>query len=169
MKSVVQSVREGVVAKLFQRRMKYSPREMETFLEREENQKVLAAAQGLGSKRLVVEVLEAGGCFCGHKQGQRFVLDMSGNLLTKECPATVCIHLLSPLPAIVQSAQELAFAGKDPASLVFTRYGCFDVGLKCGGWGRVICAVSVVDHKNTHDPTEYGYDGDKVGNRRNGS
>ena len=63
MKATGKRVKEGVVAKLIKRRMGYSSEEMATFLGREENQRVLAAAGSLSGKRLAVEVVEAGGCF----------------------------------------------------------------------------------------------------------
>jgi hypothetical protein len=31
----------------------------------------------------------------------------------------------------------------DPDSLRFRRTGCFDVGVRCGGWGHIVMEVRV--------------------------
>ena len=35
----------------------------------------------------------------------------------------------------------------DPNEMLFKRAGCFDVGLQCGGWGRVVMEIGVEDRK----------------------
>ena len=38
-------------------------------------------------------------------------------------------------------------AGADPNEARFKRAACFDVGLECGGWGRIVMELSVKDRK----------------------
>jgi hypothetical protein len=38
---------------------------------------------------------------------------------------------------------ELLYAGIDPNEMRFKRFGCVDVGIKCGGWGHVVMELSV--------------------------
>jgi hypothetical protein len=38
---------------------------------------------------------------------------------------------------VIPAAQELIYAGVDPNEMKFTKVGCFDVGVKCGGLGHV--------------------------------
>jgi hypothetical protein len=45
------------------------------------------------------------------------------------------------LPAV----SEMIYAGVDPNTIRFKRTGCFDVGLDCGGWGRVTLEMRVKD------------------------
>ena len=33
--------------------------------------------------------------------------------------------------------------GVDPNEMRFRRSSCFDVGLECGGWGRIVLELSV--------------------------
>ncbi len=63
---------------------------------------------------------------------------MSGNLISKESPEKLCIFALTPMGALVKSLQELMIAGVRPAKLAFSKNSCSDVGIKCGGWGRVV-------------------------------
>ena len=46
---------------------------------------------------------------------------------------------------MVFTASEMLFAGLDPNTIRFKRAGCFDVGLECGGWGRIVLELSVTD------------------------
>jgi hypothetical protein len=38
---------------------------------------------------------------------------------------------------------ELLCAGVDPNEMRFKRAACFDVGLECGGWGRIVMEIRV--------------------------
>jgi hypothetical protein len=38
-------------------------------------------------------------------------------------------------------------AGVDPNEMRFKKTGCFDVGVKCGGWGRIVMECRVEDRK----------------------
>jgi hypothetical protein len=46
---------------------------------------------------------------------------------------------------LIFAAQELFYAGIDPNAMRIKRVGCFDIGLKCGGWGRIILELKVED------------------------
>ena len=46
---------------------------------------------------------------------------------------------------MVFTANEMLFAGIDPKTIRFKRAGCFDVGLECGGWGRIVLELRVED------------------------
>lgn len=138
-----EEVRKLVLQKFMKRRMRYSEEEMQQFMQVKGNRKLLGSLGQIAGLRMVVAVLEAHGCFCRHKPGQEFAFGMDGGLLTGDCPASICIHLISPMSAFVQAAQELLMAGQDPAGMAFTRYGCFDVGVGCGGLGKVVCEVRV--------------------------
>lgn len=41
------------------------------------------------------------------------------------------------------AAGELLFHDIDPGRIPFKRFGCMDVGLKCGGWGHAVMALSI--------------------------
>ena len=50
---------------------------------------------------------------------------------------------------LVFTASEMIYAGIDPNEIRFNRANCFDVGLQCGGWGRIILELSVVDRSES--------------------
>jgi len=77
--------------------------------------------------------------------GDRFYFDGAGNLLTKRCPKKVCIYALNAAAGLIFASNELVYAGVDPNEMRFKRAGCFDVGVRCGGWGRVVFELNVVD------------------------
>ena len=56
------------------------------------------------------------------------------------------IVLIAP-SSMIFAANELFYAGVDPNEMRFKRAGCFDVGVQCGGWGRVVLELSVADRK----------------------
>jgi uncharacterized repeat protein (TIGR04076 family) len=127
----------------FQRHLGYSDEEMELFRANPRNTDVLTTGPALMEKTIIAEVVEAHGCNSQHRPGDRFVFDGAGNLLTAQNPEQICMGALYPLGLLVYAASELHYAGADPNGLRFNRTGCFDVGVRCGGWGRVVMEVRV--------------------------
>jgi hypothetical protein len=39
------------------------------------------------------------------------------------------------------------YADADPNEMRFKHAACFDVGLECGGWGRIVLEIKVEDSK----------------------
>ena len=131
----------------YQQRLGYTDEEMRAFRENLRNQDVLSKAPGLMEKTIVMEVVESHGCNSGHKVGDRFYFDGSGNLLTKLCPSRICFGAMSAMPTLIAAAHELFYAGADPNAMRFKRAGCTDVGLQCGGWGRIVMELKFEDRK----------------------
>ncbi|MCX5841968.1 MAG: hypothetical protein NTY16_11085 [Deltaproteobacteria bacterium] len=133
--------------KAVQGHLGYTDEEMEIFMKNPRNWDVLSKAPALLSKTVVVEVVEASGCNSQHKVGDRFIFDGAGNLLTKLNPPKICCFALSPLLPLFHAAGELLYAGVDPNEMRFKRTGCFDTGIKCGGWGHIVMEIRVEDRK----------------------
>jgi len=130
-----------------QKHFAYTNEEMEVFMENPRNMDVLAKAPLFANKTMVFEVVDAHGCNSQHKMGDKFYFDGAGNLLTKRSPDRICIYALNAASALIFAAGELLMAGVDPNELRFKRTGCFDVGVKCGGWGRIIMELKVADRQ----------------------
>lgn len=130
-----------------QKHFAYINEEMEVFMENPRNIDVLAKAPLFANKTMVSEVVDAHGCNSQHKMGDKFYFDGAGNLLTKRSPDRICIYALNAASALIFAAGELLMAGVDPNELRFKRTGCFDVGVKCGGWGRIIMELKVADRQ----------------------
>ncbi len=65
--------------------------------------------------------------------------------LSKLCPKKMCIYALNPLAMGIFALNELFYADVDPSKMRFKRAGCIDVGLKCGGWGRIVTELRIED------------------------
>lgn len=125
--------------------LEYTDEEMELWLENPRNQEALLKTPALLQKTIIIEVVESHGCSSLHKVGDKFYFDGPGNLLTKLSPKRVCIYALSEMERLIFAAQELFYAGIDPNVMRIKRVGCFDIGLKCGGWGRIILELKFED------------------------
>lgn len=137
--------------KFYQKHLGYSDDEMKKFRQNPRNEDVVAKAPALMNKTFVIEVVEAHGCNSRHKAGDKFYFDGSGNLLTKLCPNRICFGALSAMPPLISMAHELFYAGIDPNEMRFKRVGCSDIGLQCGGWGRVVMEIKVEERKKTNE------------------
>ncbi len=125
--------------------LEYSDDEMKIFRENSRNEDILAKVPDLMNKTIIFEVIESKGCNSKHKVGDKFVFDGAGNLLTKLNPKKVCIYALQTMTPAIFAINELVYAGVDPNRMKFNRAGCFDVGVKCGGWGNIVVECRVED------------------------
>jgi len=132
-------------SKIIKRHLGYTDDELVRFKADPRNADVVSKGPLLASKLLILEVVESHGCNSRHKVGDRFVFDGAGNILTDQCPKKVCAYSLSSALMMVFTANEMLYAGVDPNGIRFRRTGCFDVGLQCGGWGRIVLELRVED------------------------
>ncbi|KPJ77819.1 MAG: hypothetical protein AMJ54_06535 [Deltaproteobacteria bacterium SG8_13] len=137
------SVKWGVMKK----HLGYTDDEMEIFQTDPRNEDILSKAPALMDKTIVVEVVESHGCNSRHRIGDKLYFDGAGNLLTRLCPKKVCVYALNAATSMIFAANELFYAGIDPNQMRFKRAGCFDVGVQCGGWGRIVLELAVMDRK----------------------
>ena len=126
----------------------YTDEEMKVWLDNPRNQEVVLKVPALLQKTIVITVVEAHGCSSLHKVGQKFYFDGPGNLLTNLNPKRICIYAISQMERLIFAAQELFYAGIDPNKMRIKRGGCFDIGLKCGGWGRIVFELKFEDRIN---------------------
>ncbi len=131
--------------KIVQRHLGYSDAEMARFKEDPRNAAVLSQGAALRDKLIILEVVESHGCNSRHRVGDKFYFDGAGNLLTDLSPKKICGYSLNAALMLVFTANEMLYAGVDPNQIRFKRAGCFDVGLECGGWGRIVLELRVED------------------------
>jgi uncharacterized repeat protein (TIGR04076 family) len=130
-----------------QKHFDYTDEEMNVFMENPRNIDVLSKASLLMDKTIVLEVVDSHGCNSQHKTGDKFYFDGAGNLITKLSPKRICIYALSAVANLIFTSNELLYAGVDPNEMRFKRAGCFDVGVKCGGWGHIVMEIKVEDRQ----------------------
>jgi uncharacterized repeat protein (TIGR04076 family) len=139
---------DAVKWKMMKAHLGYTDEEMKAFRENPRNEDVLSKAPALLGKTIVLEVVESHGCNSRHKVGDKFHLDGAGNLLAKRCPEKVCIYALNAATPLIYASNELFYAGVDPNEMRFKRSACIDVGVHCGGWGRIVLELSVRDRSD---------------------
>lgn len=135
--------------KFIKKRLGYTDEEMQSFRENPRNEDVLSKAPTLLKKTVIVEIVDSHGCNSQHKVGDRFYFDGKGNLLTALGPKNVCVYALNAITPQIFTAIEFLFADVDPNTMKFNRAACFDVGLECGGWGRIVMEIRVEDRKTS--------------------
>ena len=131
--------------RFMQEHLGYDDEELEIFRSNPRNAEILSRAPALMQKTIVAEVVASHGCNSRHHVGDRFYFDGAGNLITKLNPKRICVHALSALSGPIYVANELFYAGVDPNDMRLNRVGCFDVGVRCGGWGHIAMRVTVED------------------------
>ena len=130
------------------KRLGYTNEEMKMFRENPRNEDVLSKAPELIKQTIIAEVIDSRGCNSQHRDGDRLYFDGAGNLLTKMCPKRICVYALNAITPQLFTVNELLLAGVDPNEMRFKRAACFDVGLECGGWGRIVMEIKVEDRNN---------------------
>lgn len=91
------------------------------------------------------EVVQSRHCNSGHEKGQKFVMDVDGNFITKLCPKRMCVYLISQLTVPVALINERLSEEKKPNDFHFMRYvRCPDTGVECLGYGEVMVKIQVI-------------------------
>ena len=135
------------VWKFMQKHLGFTDEELELFRSNPKNADIISKAAGLMAKTITAEVVASHGCNSQHHVGDKFFFDGAGNLITKLNPKRICVHALSALSGPIYVANELFYAGIDPNEMRLNRVGCFDVGIRCGGWGHIALEVKIEDRK----------------------
>jgi uncharacterized repeat protein (TIGR04076 family) len=130
--------------KFMQQRLQYTDEEIEKFKGNPRNRKVMARSAALLNKTVVFEVVESHGCNIEHRVGDRFLFAAEGYMLAHKGPKKVCPYILPAMARLMWVIQERIYEGLDPHPM-FHRGQCEDVGLDCGGWGRVVIEAKVMD------------------------
>jgi uncharacterized repeat protein (TIGR04076 family) len=126
---------------------------MKQFRENPRNEDVLSKTAVMLNKTIVAEIIESHGCDSGHKVGDKIYFDGRGvSLLTKLGPSRICIFALHSIALAMPALAELLYAGINPNEMRFKRFGCPDVGVKCGGWGHIVMELSVEDRDKLSKP-----------------
>jgi uncharacterized repeat protein (TIGR04076 family) len=136
-----------------QEHLGYNVEEMKKFRENPRNEDVLSKTAVMLNKTIVAEIIESHGCDSGHKVGDKIYFDGRGvSLLTKLGPSKICIFALHSVALAMPALAELLYAGLDPNKMRFKRFGCPDVGIRCGGWGHIVMELAVEDRDKISKP-----------------
>lgn len=136
---------DGQLLKLVKKWLNYDDDQLAMFSKNERNEEVFQKSNEIGNTILVLTVVESHGCNSQHKIGDRIYLDGAGNLLTKYSPAKICTYALHNAILMLFAANEFIYSGISPMDIKFRRCSCFDVGVSCGGLGRIVLELTVMD------------------------
>jgi hypothetical protein len=138
-------MKEDVVSR-YARRVGFTDAETEKFREGKPQVRHVNHLSAVASLYSIqAEVVASRNCNSGHVVGQKLVLDVDGNFITKLCPKRMCVYLLSQLAIPVALINERLSEGLEPNDFHFMRYArCPDVGVDCSGFGEVMVEVSVI-------------------------
>ncbi len=137
---------DSKIFKRFAERVGYNDADLKHFQEGDPRRRQINELAKVAAKySLVAEVVKARHCNSGYKVGDRFVLDVDGNFITKLCPPRLCVYLMSQLTIPVALINERFSEGLDPNQFHFThRVRCPDTGVECGGYGEVTVEIKAV-------------------------
>jgi uncharacterized repeat protein (TIGR04076 family) len=91
------------------------------------------------------KVVKSKHCNSGYKIGDKFIMDVDGNFISKLCPKRMCVYLVSQLTIPVALINERLSEGLDPNQFHFMHYvHCPDMGVECSGYGEILLKVRVV-------------------------
>ena len=137
---------DNVTLKRFGERVGYTPAETALFREGDPRLRQMERlAQAAALYRIEAQVVKARNCNSGYQIGDRFILDVDGNFITKRCPKRLCIYAISQLMVPVALINERLSEGLDPNQFHFMHFvRCPDVGVECSGYGEVMLKIMVV-------------------------
>lgn len=135
---------ENALWQFMQQRLGYSDAELNTFRSMPRNRKIMEKAGDLANKTVIFEVMESHGCNIEHKAGDQFIFSAEGYMLAHKCPKKICPYILPAMSRLMWVIQERIYEGLDPRPY-FYRAHCEDVGIECGGWGKVLIEAKIVN------------------------
>ncbi len=137
---------ENKYLKRFGERVGYSAADLAQFQEGDPRLRQMERLGRVAARySIVAEVIKARHCNTGYQPGDRFVLDVDGNFITKFCPPRLCVYAVSQLTVPVALINERLSEGLDPNQFHFMhQVRCLDVGVECAGYGEVRFEVRVI-------------------------
>ena len=146
MPAVRGSVEDNKALKRFGERVGYTAADLEQFQAGDPRLRQMERLGRAAARYSIqAEVVEARNCNSGYQAGDKFILDVNGNFITKLCPARLCVYAISQLAVPVALINERLGEGLDPNQFHFMhQVRCLDVGVECGGYGEVILEIKVV-------------------------
>jgi uncharacterized repeat protein (TIGR04076 family) len=142
--------RNDEMIKQFGERVGYSETELEKFKEGGHRvRQVERLSQASKLYTIAAEVVKSRGCNSSYKIGDKFIMDVDGNFISKLCPKRMCVYLISQLSIPVALINERLSEGLEPDQFHFMHYvRCPDVGVDCSGYGEVMLRVQVVSRQS---------------------
>ncbi len=130
----------------FAARVGYSPEDLKHFQDGDPRLRQMEKlAKAAPRYSIEAKVIKSRHCNTQYQLGDRFILDIDGNFITKLCPQKICVYLASQLIVPVALINERLSEGLDPNSFHFMHFvKCLDAGVECSGYGEVMLEMKAV-------------------------
>ncbi len=140
---------ENRMLKRFGDRVGYSEAEMAEIKEGDPRlRQIERLSRAAARYSIQAEVVRAKNCNSGYRVGDKFILDVDGNFVTKLCPSRLCVYAMSQLAIPVALINERLSEELDPQQFHFMHHvRCLDVGVESCGYGEIMMQVKVVPRK----------------------
>ncbi len=99
--------------------------------------------ENLLTTTVIFEVVESNNCNIQHKVGDKFYFNAEGYMITEKCPDKICPFIMPYFSRMMWLIMERIYEGRDPLP-IFTFGHCDDVGVECGGMGRIRVEIKIV-------------------------
>ena len=124
-----------------QRHMGYTDEQMEKFRADPMRVKMVRDTPQFNTHRIIAEVIHSENCHAQHKVGDKLIMNGNGQFLTELCPPKICVWAAAALGAPVNVIFDRFVSQLDPNDMLFNVVQCGDIGLECGGWGKILMKV----------------------------
>ena len=128
----------------------FTDRELAEFSAQPRTGKILGRLAAISRITVSFEVTKASGCVIGHRPGDTYVFPRGGAMDLRNSSGHLCPFLMPPMTRIMWLIQERVWEGLDPLPLYAVGH-CDDVGLDCGGWGRVVVEAQVTETNESNE------------------
>ncbi len=110
---------ENKVLKRFGERVGYTEADLAHFQAGDPRLRQMARlARAAARYSIQAQVVRAHNCNSGYQQGDKFILDVNGNFLTKLCPPRLCVYAMSQLVVPVALINERLAKGWTPTCFI---------------------------------------------------
>ncbi len=131
---------------IIKERFGFTDEELDLFKSLPTNHKMLTdkAMTRIVTTNVVFEVVESRACNTDHEVGEKIYFNLERGMLAHKGPKYICPFLMPVMTRTTHIVQDRIWEGlDDPLQSVVSRGGCDDIGVECGGVGKVILEVKV--------------------------
>ena len=128
-----------------QERVGYTDEQLEIFKQHAFPHKILQnkVIENLLLTAVIFEVVESNNCNIQHKVGDKFYFNAEGYMITNKCPDKICPFIMPYFSRMMWLIMDRIYEGRDPLP-TFPFGHCDDVGVECGGMGKIRVQIKIV-------------------------
>ncbi len=133
---------------IIQERFGFTDEELQLFKKLPTNHKMLTtkAMTDVVNTYVVFEVVASRACNTGHQVGEQIYFNAERGMLAHKGPEYICPFLMPVMTRVMHMVQDRIWEGlDDPLPSVVRIGGCDDIGVECGGVGKVLLEAKIAE------------------------